>query len=92
MKYLNEIAELCLSFVDKEKSEYNCKIYSPRETKNVKFASHHSLGMIYLYSLSTKIKKDLIKAEKHIEEAIKLNEKSEPYYTRLLYKIKKKLL
>ena len=45
-----------------------------------------------MYGLTNKIKKDLFKAENCIKEIIKFNEYSEPFYTRLLYKIKHRLL
>ena len=94
MNYLNEIAELCLLFIDKEKGEYNCKLYSPRGTEIVKYSAYKALGSIYMYGLTTKVKKHLIKAENCFNEVIKddkFSKYSEPYYTRLLYKIKKKL-
>ena len=92
MKYFNEIAELCLSFIDNENGEINCKRYSPIDTEDVKHAAYHALVFIYMYGLTTKYKKDLFKAENYIKEVIKFNEASEPFYTRLLYKIKQKLI
>jgi len=91
MNYLNEIAELCLSFIDIKNGENNCKRYSPIDIDDVKHSAYHALGFIYMYGLTTKYKKDLFKAENYIKEAIKYNEASEPFYTRLLYKIKHKL-
>ena len=91
MKYLNEIAEQCLSFVDSENGKDNCKNYSPRNIDNIKQAAYHSLGFIYLYGLTSKYKRDLYKAENFINEVIKLNERSEPFYTRILFKIKRRL-
>ena len=92
MKYLDEIAELCLLFTNKEKGEFYRKIYSPFNQESVEVGSYHSLLFIYLYGLTTKIKKDLFKAEHCLKAAIKFDEHSEPFYTRLLYKIKHKLL
>ena len=91
MKYLDEIAELCLSFTNKEKGEFYRKIYSPLNKETVELGSYHSLLFIYLYGLTIKVKKDLFKAENCIKELIRLNEHSEPFYTRLLYKIKHQL-
>ena len=91
MKYLDEIAELCLSFINKEKGEFNRKVFSPLNEENTKEGAYHSLIFIYMYGLTNKIKKDLFKAENCIKEIIKFNEYSEPFYTRLLYKLNKKL-
>ena len=36
MKYLDEIAELCLSFINEEKGELNRKMYSPFTEEDTK--------------------------------------------------------
>ena len=91
MKYLNEIAKIYVSFHDKNNGEINLKKYSQDKIDKLKYYSDHSLSLIYMYGLSTEFKKDLIKALKHIKNAIKYNSFIIPYYTRLKYKIKKKL-
>ena len=48
MTYLNEIAELCLSFINKEKGEFYRKRYSPLNEENVAYGSYHSLIFIYM--------------------------------------------
>ena len=42
-----------------------------------------------MYGVSTKVKKNLIKAQDCWTKIIKYNEKSEPYYTRYILKINK---
>ena len=44
-----------------------------------------------MYGLTTKVKKNLLKVKKCLINAKKFSERSEPYYTRLLYKLNKKL-
>lgn len=45
-----------------------------------------------MYGLSTKVKKNLLKAEKYLKYSYKeKDEYSKPYYTRLIYKVRKKL-
>ena len=90
MKYLNEIAELCLKFTNEEIGEDYCKKSSPRDIDGLKDSSYHSLSYIYMYGLTTKVKKNLLKVKKCLLKAMKSNERSEPYYTRLLYKLNKK--
>ena len=48
MTYLNEIAELCLSFINNEKGEFYRKRYSPLNEENVAYGSYHSLIFIYM--------------------------------------------
>lgn len=43
-----------------------------------------------MYGLTTKVKKNLLKVKKCLLNAMKSDERSEPYYTRLLYKLNKK--
>ena len=86
---INEIAELCLSFVDNKKDEENIKKLFPINNENLKFCSYYALSMIYMYGVSTKVKKNLIKAQDCLTKIIKYNEKSEPYYTRYILKINK---
>ena len=94
MKYLDEIATLCKLFVDKNNGESNTKKYI-NSFKNFKYFVYHSLSVIYMYSLTSKVKKNLIKAEKYIKliirECDELDKHVKPYYTRLLYKVRKKL-
>ena len=43
-----------------------------------------------MHGLTTKVRKNLIKADICLKEVIKLNDEySQPYYTRLIYKIQK---
>lgn len=46
MKYLNEIAELCIKFTDKEKGEEYCRRYSPYSTEILK---EESIELYLLY-------------------------------------------
>ena len=91
MKYLNEIAELCLKFTNEKIGEDYCKKISPEEIDELKESSYHSLAFIYMYGLTTKVKKNLLKVKKYLINAMKFNERNEPYYTRLLYKLNKKM-
>ena len=91
MPFLNEIAELCLSFILGDKREENLKKYSPYDTITLKFSAYHALSLIFMYGLTIKVKKNLIKAEKCLKHAMEVNVYSKPYYTRLIYKIRKKL-
>ena len=68
---INEIAELCLSFVDDKKGANNIKNLFPIFYEDIQFMCHYSLYIIYMYGLSTKIKKNLIKAQENIKQAIK---------------------
>ena len=91
MKYLDEIALICLSFIDKEKGKENIKKYNPYEIDNIYHSANHSLAMIYMYGSINTIKKNLLKAELCLKAASEINEYTQPYYTSLIYKIKKKL-
>ena len=91
MKYLNEIAELCLKFTNEKIGDDYCKKFSPGDNDKIKESSYNSLSFIYMYGLTTKVKKNLLKVKKYLINAMKFNERSEPYYTRLLYKLNKKL-
>ena len=91
MKYLDEIAILCLSFIDEKNGEENMKKYNPNDLGKINHSAYHALSMIYMYGLTQKVKKNLLKAETCLNSASKLNEYIQPYYANLKYKIKKKL-
>ena len=91
MKYLNEIGELCFKFTKDDIGEDYCKKFTPRDIDGAKESSYLSLSIIYMYGLTTKVKKNLLKVKNCLLNLIKFNERSEPYYTRLLYKLNKKL-
>ena len=91
MKYLNEIAVLCLKFTNEKIEEDYCKKFSPMEIELLKESSYKSLSYIYMHGLTTKVKKNLLKVKKCLINTMKFRERSEPYYTRLLYKLYKKL-
>ena len=91
MKYLNEIALLTKSFVDDDNGEENIKKFTRNEIDKVKYGANHALSMIYLYGLTTEVKLHLIKAKYFLKKTREFNEYSQPYYTRLIYKIEKKL-
>ena len=93
MNYLNEIAELCLKFTDKEKGDEYCKRFSPLEPECLKNESYKALSTIYMHGLTKKVRKNLIKAENCLNKILtnKENEYSHPFYTRLKYKIQKNL-
>ena len=91
MMYLNEIALLCESFADKEKGEENMKKFTLNKIETLKYGAYHSLSYIYMYGLTTEVKLHLIKAEAFLKKSKERDEYSHPYYTRLIYKIKKKL-
>ena len=90
MVYLNEIALLCKSLADKEKGEENMKIFT-NDNKVFKYGVYQALSLIYMYGLTTEVKLHLIKAEYFLKKSREKDEYSQPYYTRLIYKIKKKL-
>ena len=92
MNYLDEIASLCLSFVDKENGKENMKKYNPYIIDNIYHSGNHALSMIYMYGKINIITKDLFKAELCLKEASKINEYTLPYYSNLIYKVRKKLL
>ena len=92
MNYLDEIASLCLSFVDKEKGKENMKKYNPYIIDNIYHSAYHALSMIYMYGKINIITKDLFKAELCLKAASTINEYTLPYYTNSIYKVRKKLL
>jgi len=47
--------------------------------------------MSYIYGLTNKIKKNLLKAEECLNKASELNEYSQPYYAMYIYRVRKKL-
>ena len=91
IKYLDEIALICLSFIDKKNGKENIKKYNPYEIEKINHSANHALSMIYIYGLSDRVKKNLLKAEICLKAAMELNEYSQPYYTFLIYKVRKKL-
>ena len=91
MKYLNEIALLCKSFIDKEKGEENIKKFTNNCIETLKYSSFHALAVITMYGLTTEVQLNLIKAEKYLRHSMEKDEYSKPYYNRLIYKIRKKL-
>ena len=91
MKYLDEIALLCLSFVDEKNGKENMKKYNPYDLVKIKHSANHALSSIYMYGLTKKVKKNLLKAETCLKAASELNEYVQPYYKNLIYKIRKKL-
>ena len=91
MKYLDEIALICLSFIDEKEGEENMKRYNPYDLERIKHSANHALSMIYMYGLTNSVKKNLLKAETCLKAASELNEYVQPYYTNLIYKIRKKL-
>ena len=74
MKYLDEIALICLSFIDKEKGKENIKKYNPYEIDNIYHSANHSLAMIYMYGSINTIKKNLLKDELCLKAASEINE------------------
>ena len=91
MIYLNEIALLCESFVDTEKGEENRKKFTLNNFDTLKYGAYHALSFIYMYGLTSEVKLNLIKAEHFLKKIREKDEYSQPFYTRLIYKIKKKL-
>ena len=91
MIYLNEIALLCESFADTEKGEENMKKFTLNNLDNLKYGAYHALSVIYMYGLTSEVKLHLIKAEHFLKKIREKDEYTQPYYTRLIYKIKKKL-
>ena len=91
MIYLNEIALLCESFADKEKGKENMKKFTLNNLDNLKYGAYHALSVIYMYGLTSEVKLHLIKAEHFLKKIREKDEYTQPYYTRLIYKIKKKL-
>jgi len=91
MIYLNEIALICESFADKEKGEQNMKKFTLNNLDTLKYGAYHALSFIYMHGLTSEIKLHLIKAEIFLKKVREKDEYSQPYYTRLIYKIKKKL-
>jgi TPR repeat protein len=91
MKYLDEIAIICLSFIDEKEGEDNMKRYNPYELERIKHSANHALSMIYMYGLTKTVKKNLLKAETCLKAASEFNVYVQPYYTNLIYKIRKKL-
>ena len=87
INYINDVAELCLSFVDDKKGDINIKKLFPLNNERIQLTCYHALSRIYINGFSTKIKKNLIKAQEIIKKAIKLDKRSEPYYTRYILKI-----
>ena len=92
MEYLNEIALLCLSFVDKEKGKENIKKYNPYIIDNIYHSANHALSLIYMYGTINAVKKDLFKAELCLKAASKINQYTLPYYSSLIYKVRKNLI
>ena len=70
INYINDVAELCLSFIDEKTGDKNIKNLFPINNEGVQFRCYHALFIIYMYGLSTKVKKNLIKAQ---EMLIKVN-------------------
>jgi hypothetical protein len=91
MIYLNEIALLCESFADTEKGEENMKKFTLNNLDTLKYGAYHALSLIYMYGLTSEVKFHLIKAEYFLKKVREKDEYTQPYYTRLIYKIKKKL-
>ena len=91
MKYLDEIALLCVSFSDKEQGKKIIKKYNPYLIDYIYHSANHTLSKIYMYGLINKVKKNLLKAEICSKAAMEINEYTQPYYTYLIYKIRKKL-
>ena len=91
LKYLNEIAELCLKITDEKLGVDYCKKFSPfNNIPELQRSFYTGLSVIYMYGLTSKVKKNLLKAEKCLINAMKSDERGEPYFTRLIYKIYKK--
>ncbi len=78
------------SLADKEKGEENMKVFT-NDNKIFKYGVYQALSLIYMYGLTTDFKLHLIKAEYFLKKLREKDEYSQPYYTRLIYKIKKKL-
>ena len=91
MIYLNEIALICRSFTDKEKGVESIKKFTLFDIDILKYASYHALSVIYMYGLTIEVQLNLLKADKYLKKAMEKDEYSHPYYTRLRYKIMKKL-
>ena len=91
MIYLNEIALICRSFADKEKGVESIKKFTPYDIDILKYASYHALSVIYMYGLTIEVQLNLLKADKYLKKAMERDKYSHPYYTRLRYKIMKKL-
>ena len=91
MKYLNEIALLCTSFVNKEKGIENIKHFTLNAIDSLKYASFHALSIIHMYGLTTEVQMHLVKAERFLKLLREKDKYTQPYYTRLIYKIRKKL-
>ena len=91
MKYLDEIALLCVSFSDKGQGKILLKKYNPYLIDYIYHSANHSLSRIYMYGLTNKVKKNLLKAEICAKAAMEINEYTQPYYTYSIYKIRKKL-
>ena len=91
IKYLDEIALICLSFIDEKEGEENMKRYNPYDLGRIKHSANHALSMIYMYGLTKTVKKNLLKKETCLKEASEFNEYVQPYYTNLIFKIRKKL-
>ena len=91
MIYLNEIALICRSFTDKEKGVESIKKFTLYDIDILKYASYHALSVIYMYGLTTEVQLNLLKADKYLKKAMETDKYSHPYYTRLRYKIMKKL-
>ena len=91
MKYLDEIALLLLSFVNKENGEKIIKAFTLNGIDYLKNASFHALSLICLYGLTNEVKLNLIRAERYLKKVREKDDYSQPFYTRLIYKIRKKL-
>lgn len=91
MKYLDEISIICLSFIDENNGIENIKKYNPFNIDNIQHSCYHALAMSYIYGLTNKIKKNLLKAEECLNKASELNEYSQPYYAMYIYRVRKKL-
>ena len=92
MKFINEIAEFCVLFTNDKNYDSNFKKYINNNTTNFKYLIYHSLSSIYMYGLSSKFKKNLLKAEKCLKHTIKEgDEHNKPYYKRLIYNVRNKL-
>ena len=54
--------------------------------------AYHALSFIYIYGLTSEVKLHLIKAEHFLKKIREKEEYSQPYYTRLILKLRKNYL
>lgn len=88
MKYLNEIAEICKSFAGKIKRNEGIIEYTNDKMKYTAHVCFYTLSLIYQHGITTKFKKNLIKAIKYANKAKDYVKECEPFFTRKKFKIK----